>query len=309
MSDINMHNSGTVEVKGTAADAPDPMDLGDVHQNPPSPPPKDLTADASGSRKRRRGPKGRALVKNEDLLSLISWSKLSQPDADLDDLIVEGRRIVNGYDKHRRDWEQDGKPACDACKKVHAPPCMTPEEAESVRLQRHLLRTYESEAKRDAASIPVPPASASGKPKGKGKEKEKEREGAAAAKPQDKPLDLDLDLDQNQSGKEETAEAPAKQDKPSKRKGNRPCDRCGKYHSTPCFLQEKCAKCDTYHHASQPCLFSKQEVQKWSDFMSSIESGPAAVAAGQMFMQRFASSGASSSGRKGKGKKRKEPEE
>jgi hypothetical protein len=298
MPDIKMGDTEDV-VRASAADAPMPDASGGGHQTALSQP-KDPTADASGSGKQKRGPKGKSLVKNEDLLLRTPWSKLSQPDADLDQLIEEGRRILGSYAQHRKDWEEAGKSACDTCNGVHPPPCMTPDEAVLLRMQRYLLKTYESEAEEAAANAPMlspPPPEVEGKGKAKV---------AADAQPESST--------QAQAGKEKkkaTADAPAKQDKSSfKPKGKRgPCERCGNHHSKPCFITDKCAKCNTYHYATKPCLFTAKDVRKWADIMSHVNPGAAAIAAAQVFNEQFVPPANSSSGGKSKEKKRKASDE
>lgn len=302
MTDHNMTGVGENVVEGVqAADASAPKVL--ANQKPLSTEPMDLDADASGNRKRERRKKAKAklLLNDRDLLMRINWSKLRQPDVDLPELIEQGQVVFAGYDKHRSDWRAAGKPACDACKGVHAPPCMTPEEGEFVRVQRELLKAYraeeqavEKQAEADRKSLLSGKTTEEGRGKGKGK---------ATAEPPSQPKNGGA------SGSEQApAAADAKQDKTSseekkkkkKSKYNPPCPRCGGYHNSECFLTNPCDQCKQYHMPYKACPLSKTEYSVYKGALWGATNAAAGAMVGRMLSERLAPPTA-----KGKDKKRK----
>jgi hypothetical protein len=237
------------------------MDVDNPTQNVPPPA-------TSKSRRKSRG-KGVDL-EDETMLRKISWSKLSQPEADLANLIEEGSVIVAGYDSERSAWIDAERPACSDCARKHPPPCLSSEALALRHTHRQLLKAYMAESK--AALQAEQTTSADSTTKGKGKAT------TAATAQKDAPTSES----KSEDGKEEEKSSTKKK---SKRKL---CD-CGRYHKGECNIPT-CAKCGAKHWPTQPCTLSDNRSALWAAMFAECKSPEAASALGKLFNDTYSSS-------------------
>lgn len=232
------------------------------------------------------------MMRDENLLRTISWSKQCQPDMDRAVLIAEGEIEMGGYDRHKRDWERAGKPRCESCQGPHIPPCMTPSDVSILRLKRHLLRIYkEEEAATQAPNLPVPPAANAQV----NQPNTRKGKGPAAAHAQPGSYSLALVA--------ANAQQDATPKTPSKGKSKK-CNRCHTYHSKPCHIKDRCGKCDSFHYPHTACVLKNEDITKWAQIMSNVPAGAVAEAMGQVFSAAVNPTRGSSSSKKGKGKRK-----
>ncbi|KAH3972879.1 hypothetical protein HBI04_144290 [Parastagonospora nodorum] len=303
MSDHTMHNDESESVKEQAATS-EAM-IVDDGQNP--------TESGSGGKAKKLHPaeQRRLAVKqqlqNREWLARVPWSQVRRPDDDLDDLVVEGSRIIAEYNRHKSDWATSGRPVCETCGKVHPPPCLTPEEAEQVIFQRELLKSYRAELMANLASAKAAASSAQSSKTTKSKSKDKAT--AVTSDQQESSNELGNEGGSSRSKGEATAEASPQQDKSSsqastkkkKSKSKSPCPKCGTWHSGECWLKDPCGKCGDWHIPSKPCEFTEEMEEAWTGFLSGVRGRSAGFAAGRMFSKQFEET-ASSGGKKNKGK-------
>ena len=246
-------------------------------------------ASATAPPRRQRPPTGRQLVKNDDLVRQIAWSELSRPEATLDLRIAEGQRELEPFDRQRDGWFAAGKPACETCKCSHPPPCrdLEPEQAEMLRLKRFLLGTYVRE--QQALLTAADPAAAS-------KQQGQVIPSAAAAGKQLK-----------RRGSPSVAASKQQEDEPRSSKAPRTlCDKCGSHHRPPCFYKQ-CGECGAYHAKDASCepkAPTDDELRSWGAAIRNATSPQQGALLGRAFSLTYETPTSSSSGGKGKGKKR-----
>jgi hypothetical protein len=246
---------------------------------------------SSRSSRKAQARRAAAALKDEATLIQISWSKQSQPEADLADLIEEGQQMVDGWNSQHEAWKADDSPACSDCTRKHAPPCLTAEEKHLSVVSRKLLAAYKAEL--EAASKPP----AGGEPSNtttsaNGTAKGKERATSAAPAQKDTPASAS----KSEDGKEEEQSSTKKA---AKRK---PCARCQTYHSGDCAVPE-CDRCGAVHWPTQACHLTEVSTRMWAVLFAQCTTEESATAIGKVFNSTFSnpSSGAKDSG---KGKKR-----
>lgn len=134
----------------SVADAPVPnaLPLGVGSNNTPALAGQTVEDAYAPGKKTARRPKPKALLRNKTMVARVTWSKISRPEADLDTLIAAGRVELKSFDIKMAKWQRDGKPACGNCGAKHAPPCLSRDDVDLLRLKRALLRSYEEEQKR-----------------------------------------------------------------------------------------------------------------------------------------------------------------
>jgi hypothetical protein len=263
----------------------------DVAHNPS--PAAGHKAKPNRSRRQRSRLVGAAL-KDETTLVKISWSKQSQPKADLAHLIEEGQQIVDGYNSEFEAWKADGSPACKDCSNKHAPPCLRVEDRSLRALSRRLLTTYKVEL--EAASK----SSAGGKSSNittsaKGTAKGKEKATSEAPAQKDTPASASKLEDEKEEERSLTKKAVKKKT---------PCPRCHNWHSGECAVP-KCDRCYTVHWPSRPCQLTDEWQERWMTLFQQCKTTESAAAMGRVFDATFStSSGGAKRDNGGKGSKR-----
>jgi hypothetical protein len=78
---------------------------------------------------------------------------------------------------------------------------------------------------------------------------------------------------------EPQASAKADEEPPKKKKTNRPCPRCGNYHSKECRMP-KCPSCKEYHWPGKDCIANDPRLEVWRQVIPRLkpESVPAIAA-------------------------------